>query len=304
MPPRISVALPVRNGAKFIERALDSLLGQECADFELIICDNASDDGTSEICRRYASSDQRIRFFRNERDIGQIPNFNRSFGYATGDYFRWVGVDDSYAPQMLSRCAEALDENADAVAVMCSEKHADDAGNTEEFAHSVVSVDSSRRSQRFHRLLWFYELFRGYNVDPIYSMIRRTALLRTQLFRSVYRPHIVLAAELALIGPFVHIEDELVYRRKRFWIGSTRDDVMRVYDPGRPHGDNTIPKIEWEERAVLLDIVRSSGLGRCERYCCACDVWRHWLSVTRRRLSGRVMGMAARCLRGVGMVRP
>ena len=58
--PRVSIGLPVYNRERYIAETLDSLLTQTFQDFELIICDNASDDGTEQICRRYAADDSRI----------------------------------------------------------------------------------------------------------------------------------------------------------------------------------------------------------------------------------------------------
>ena len=65
-PPSVSVALPVFNGEKFLRESLESLLAQTFSDYELIISDNASTDGTEEMCRTYAAQDHRIRYFRHE----------------------------------------------------------------------------------------------------------------------------------------------------------------------------------------------------------------------------------------------
>src|SRR5438128_542667 len=77
MTPRVSIGLPVYNGERYLRLALDSLLSQTFTDFELIISDNASTDGTTEICRAYAARDARIRYSRLEHNIGGSPNFNR-----------------------------------------------------------------------------------------------------------------------------------------------------------------------------------------------------------------------------------
>lgn len=68
--PLISIGLPVYNGERHIRQALDSLLAQNYGDFELIISDNASTDETQQICLEYAARDERIRYYRNERDMG------------------------------------------------------------------------------------------------------------------------------------------------------------------------------------------------------------------------------------------
>ena len=58
--PRVSIAVPVYNGERYVAQALDSLLAQTYTDFELVIVDNCSTDGTEDICRSFASRDQRV----------------------------------------------------------------------------------------------------------------------------------------------------------------------------------------------------------------------------------------------------
>lgn len=77
--PRGSTGLPVYNGEQFLEETLDSLLAQTYSDFELIISDNASTDRTESICRFFVKKDKRIRYYRNDENIGLGSNFNRAF---------------------------------------------------------------------------------------------------------------------------------------------------------------------------------------------------------------------------------
>ena len=76
--PRLSIGLPVYNGENYLAAAIESLLGQTYGDFELIISDNASTDGTEDICRGYAAQDPRIRYCRQPQNIGGAPNHNYS----------------------------------------------------------------------------------------------------------------------------------------------------------------------------------------------------------------------------------
>src|SRR6266536_1939108 len=87
---RVSIGLPVFNGERFVAEAIDSILAQTFEDFELIISDNASTDGTEEICRCYAEKDERIRFVRNRENYGAAFNFNQTFHLSSGGYFKWV----------------------------------------------------------------------------------------------------------------------------------------------------------------------------------------------------------------------
>src|SRR6185436_16671018 len=82
--PLVSIGLAVYNGARNVERALDTLLAQEFTDFELIVSDDASTDATPSICQRYAARDPRIRFVRAEQNRGAAWNFNRLVELARG----------------------------------------------------------------------------------------------------------------------------------------------------------------------------------------------------------------------------
>jgi glycosyltransferase involved in cell wall biosynthesis len=92
--PLVSIAMPVYNGDRYICQALDSLLAQDCNNFELLISDNASTDSTAEICQEYAAQNPKIRYFRNSTNIGAISNFNQAFKLSTAKYFMWAERDD------------------------------------------------------------------------------------------------------------------------------------------------------------------------------------------------------------------
>jgi len=88
LSPIISIGMPVYNGQAFIESAIKSILEQTFEDFELILSDNASNDKTQEICLDYKQQDNRIRYFRNEVNLGAAQNYNRVFELSKGKYFK------------------------------------------------------------------------------------------------------------------------------------------------------------------------------------------------------------------------
>jgi glycosyltransferase involved in cell wall biosynthesis len=94
--PQVSIGMPVYNGESFIREALDSLLAQTFTDFELIISDNASTDGTEAICREYAAKDDRIRYVRQAENRGGLANFQFVLDEAVGEYFMWAAADDRW----------------------------------------------------------------------------------------------------------------------------------------------------------------------------------------------------------------
>lgn len=107
--PRVSIGMPVYNGKNHIREALDSLLAQTFSDFELIISDNASTDGTGAICREYVSRDPRIRYVRQAENKGAVANFKAVLDEAQCKYFMWAAHDDEWGCSYLREAAAVLD---------------------------------------------------------------------------------------------------------------------------------------------------------------------------------------------------
>ena len=112
----VSVGVPVRNGAKTIETVISDLLSQTYAHIEIIISDNASTDGTDEICRRLAGSDQRISYHRQQVNVGPAANFRFVLAKARGSYFMWGAAGDRWQPAFVERNLERLASDSSLVA--------------------------------------------------------------------------------------------------------------------------------------------------------------------------------------------
>jgi glycosyltransferase involved in cell wall biosynthesis len=206
--PRVSIGLPVYNGERFLSEALDSLLAQTYQNFELIISDNASTDATESICRAYAASDQRIRYYRNEENLGAARNFNRVFKLSTGELFKWAAADDICMPTLLARCLEVLDCNADAV-LACTKT-----GFVDEFGKSLALQDPGWNLQMelpHERLREI--IYTGRLVNPYYGLTRSHSLSKTRLLGSYPGGDYRLLGELSLVGKFIEIPDCLFLRR-------------------------------------------------------------------------------------------
>jgi glycosyltransferase involved in cell wall biosynthesis len=100
--PKVSVLLPNYNSAQFLDESVSSVLNQTYTDFELIIVDNCSTDNSEEVISKYLS-DKRIRYYRNETNIGAVGNFNKCLSYATGEYIKFLCSDDKFHPELLSK---------------------------------------------------------------------------------------------------------------------------------------------------------------------------------------------------------
>jgi glycosyltransferase involved in cell wall biosynthesis len=121
--PVVSVLVPVFNGEQFLAECLDSILAQDFFDYELLIADDGSTDGSIEIIERYAARDPRIRWWRNPANLGLTGNFNCCLRAARGEYIKYVLQDDLLlSPSALRQMVAALDA-APAVSLAASASH-------------------------------------------------------------------------------------------------------------------------------------------------------------------------------------
>lgn len=214
--PRISFAIPVRNGESHIGRALESLIAQDFEDIEIVVCDNASTDGTEDIVQHYTERDSRIRYTRNAENIGQIENFNLVFELSRGEYFRWIGADDWLEPAYARKCVAALDARPDAVGVTTQWRYMDDEGNIDFIDVPGPRVDAPTPFKRLCQALLLLQTPPALLFDPIYSLIRRKSLEQTKLLPISAWTDRLLAVELCLLGSFCHLDDCLSTRRAVF----------------------------------------------------------------------------------------
>ena len=111
--PRVSVCLPVYNGSNYLALAIESVLAQTFKDFELLIANDCSTDGTQAIIDEYASRDARIKHWINDKNLKLFGNYNACIQKASGHYIKLFAHDDILHPQMLERMVAVLDQNDD-----------------------------------------------------------------------------------------------------------------------------------------------------------------------------------------------
>ncbi len=206
--PLVSIGCPVYNAQGSIEHALDSVIDQEFKDFELIISDNASTDGTEKICERYAKKDNRIRYYRNETNIGVSPNHNRVFELATGKYFCWIGDDVVFLPGMLNRCVEVIMQAPPSVALVYPRCHmVDEANLLEGIRHRSIECKNPQPHRRLAMVLK-----RVIMVNQLYGLVVTETMRKTSLEQSFASSDHILLAELAMLGEIWEIPQTLVRR--------------------------------------------------------------------------------------------
>lgn len=108
MTPLVSICLPVFNGQQHLAQAIESVLAQTLEDFELLISDDCSDDGSLEIIQKYAEKDARIRILKNDKRLGLFDNYNYCISEAKGKYLKFFAQDDLLEPNCLAAMSQVL----------------------------------------------------------------------------------------------------------------------------------------------------------------------------------------------------
>lgn len=169
MTPRLTIGLITYNGADNLRRCIDSLLSQTFTDFELLIHDNASTDGTSEICADYAARDSRVRHVRHPQTVPQSVNFRGVLMAAQTELFMWAADDDIWAPDFARLCIAELDAHPQAVEC-CTQVMFRDPDGAERIARGTFAIRGTA-----------VERVRGYLKNPrdsarLYGVYRTPAL--------------------------------------------------------------------------------------------------------------------------------
>ena len=214
---RVAIGLPVWNGERYLAQALDSILAQDFEDFELLIADNASTDGTADIVAEYQRRDPRITAHRHAANLGAAANFNYVFHHTSADYFRWAAYDDMIAPSYLSACVAALDaDDGGAVLAYPQTMMIAEDGTPLRIYDPVTRKGGATPSARLGELIGPGDHTRSilHMCFPVFGLMRRRALLGTSLIANMPRSDHLLLVELALKGRFLEIEEPLFLRRE------------------------------------------------------------------------------------------
>lgn len=226
--PTVSIGMPVYNAANYIEQTIESILVQTFTDFELIISDNCSTDETPQIVKRFMARDKRIRYHRNQQNIGANRNFNLVATMGRGKYFKWSAHDDLIKPTYLERCVALLETDEGIVLAHCNTQLIDQHGeeltppNNKNYIidddNMVIYLgkdsdarllESMKASDRYHAIImetnWCYEIF---------GVIRKNVLRTTDLLLSFYGADKLLLGQLAMMGRFAIVPEKLFLNRR------------------------------------------------------------------------------------------
>jgi glycosyltransferase involved in cell wall biosynthesis len=263
--PRLTIGLPVYNGEKYVAESIDALLGQSFTDFELIISDNASTDSTGEICRRYEKQDSRVRYFRQQQNVGLAPNVNFIVGQARGELYKEASHDDLYAENLLERCVQALDEYPQVVLAHSWTAKVDGSGTVTAAYEYPLTTATPRAPERFRSMLF------DSGGDDDYGVMRMDVRRRIALMGSHHHADRTITAEIALYGPFYQVPEWLYFRREH--AGQNGRASMRRrcanMDPRRANRWlHPAPRLYGEYIGAYVNGIRRAPLSAADRRDC------------------------------------
>ncbi len=168
----ITIGLCVHNGQAHLAEAIESLLTQGFSDFQLLIFDNASDDDTPKIARRYAARDSRVRLIRHSRNLGPVRNFAAALEYARSPLFCWASCDDLREPSFLQQLRDLLMQHPEADLACCAVRDLDWHGNPHRLHHDTDVMADMNHPAPVER----FKLYLQHSpCTPIYGLFRREA---------------------------------------------------------------------------------------------------------------------------------
>ena len=211
---KVTIGMPVYNGEKFLQNALDSLLSQSYKNFILIISDNASTDSTKKICCDYAKIDKRIHYYRQNKNIGIFLNYKFVLNKAETKYFQWAAVDDLWHPTFLEKNVKKLEDNKNFVgsisdAIFYSEIKKWKLivnNNTNNLKHQYVRPILGKY---YNRVRTYLQLRQATNIYGVY----RTDILKKIInINEKYIWDFVIVLKTIKFGEFNVLDEFLMYR--------------------------------------------------------------------------------------------
>lgn len=233
---KVSILIPVYNRELLLEECIESALNQTYDNFEVVIVDNASTDRTWEVCQAWAERDERIRIFRNDKNLGPVRNWQRCLDEATGEFCKFLFSDDKLLPDCIQTMVKTA-KATDCSVVICSAL----IGRTEE--ESKVYYQQKHLT-RFNQIQYIEKLVVGELPVSPGAVLMKTLTARDNLHldfqtskKQRYSEHGAGPDLMVILGAIkqgfaVTIEEPLCFFRAHtgsFSIGNMKQEVSESY---------------------------------------------------------------------------
>jgi glycosyltransferase involved in cell wall biosynthesis len=255
---RITVCLPTYNRAPLLKKCLASILNQTARDFEVIVADNCSTDGTADVVRSLA--DPRVRYHRHESNIGPFANMNWLIEQARGDYICIVHDDDVYGPEFLQRERELLDRHPNVGMVHCAVHEVDADGTPRQVVRAYPTTRVLRGRDEFVRYL------QGHNVCCSSVMARRELYRDNPFDPRFLSADFLMWMKFALRADVAYVAEPLLDMRVHAdtvtsWLNPMKwhDEFLAILDEGFALGVKADPALAARRKELYGVAARAQG---------------------------------------------
>lgn len=257
--PLVSIAMTVFNAAPFLSKTIESLLAQDYENFELIVSDNASEDGSSEICLEYAKRDNRIKYYRNTINMGPVRNSCKAVDLCSGDFIMPAADHDVYHPSFISSLLELLQQDESVVLAYPRSLYIDENDQHIELLPDVIDTRGLNACQRFTKLIW--EFAWG---NMVYGLYRSAAYKAVWHFQPIIGADHAVIAKLCLLGSIAQIDEPLFLRRRNRPVENVQECTTRQVNWFVKSNYEAL--IPWTRMAYEhIKIITESDLGNNEK---------------------------------------
>ena len=289
--PRLSIGVPVYNGADYIAEAIGSHLEQDFEDFELVVSDNCSDDDTPVIVQTLAAQDSRITYTRNDSNIGGPANFNRLFRLTSGELFRWAAADDRIEPGYLRKVIDLFDQDPNLVIghseaqlidphsepmLQMEQGYLGGDGYMEAIKLTPPPGDDRFGSSNPHERIDAV-INNNHRNFYIFGVMRRATMMHTRLHGPFYGGDRTLLVEMAMRGRFRKVPEPLFASRSHAK-NSGRNGLN--FEELKQHGAKDL-SFASQVMKGYVDAIRSADVGRAEELRCLAIVAKKFKQPTR-----------------------
>lgn len=174
----VSIGIPTYNRPAELESILKIITNQTYSDLEIIVSDNSSpDESVIEVIKKFSSLDSRIKYYRQEKNIGVLANFEYVLENSTGEYFAWVSDDDWRSPQFIEELLKLLRDNPFSDLAFCDYHEINEDGSIATdypFSHLSLFKPFQSKYRLIRTLSHFWQNQQNGKCNLFYGLFRRS----------------------------------------------------------------------------------------------------------------------------------
>lgn len=254
------IGMPVYNGEKYIDRAIESLINQTFSDWTLLISDNDSQDATAPICDSYCKKDERIHYLKQDRNIGALSNFKYLLQSCDAPFFMWAAADDEWNEQFAEACIDGLNkQNADWA--FTNIENIDTFGRCvrEYKSFSNFAIDNPYlcitnyvlSPENFGKANLIYGVYRLSSLKRIMLDLLSSSLIGFNAYDMAFNLGILCRAKL-------FIDERVLFRKRHIRITDTEDRIDEII-LDKPYVNGSINEKEFQEyKNALIDVSKGT----------------------------------------------